>query len=94
MIRNLNFALWLSTIPLVLTINFAKENPSIIERFYGGLIYPWFLKFTSFFFQLFPFSYGDIFYLIFTIFIINQIIKKDSIGSLNPGRFLMILGHR
>ena len=51
MIKNLNLALWLSTIPLVFTINFAKENPSIIERFYSGLIYPWFFKIHQFFFQ-------------------------------------------
>ena len=92
MIKNLNLALWLSTIPLVFTINFAKENPSIIERFYSGLIYPWFFKIHQFFFQLFPFSYGDVFYLIFTIFIINQIIKKRQYWFIKPWSFFNDFG--
>ena len=59
-----------------------KNHPSWIETYYSQKFYPLLFDFYRFFFEKIPFSIGDLFYAIFIMYILYEIIitfKKKKI---------------
>ena len=92
MLKNSKLTIWISAIPLLFIVKFAKENPYFTEAYYSQLFYPWVFVIHRFFFNKFPFSLGDILYLTFAILLINRVIKKSYYWCLRPWSFFNDLG--
>ena len=92
MLKNVNLTIWISSLPLIFLVRFAKKNPSFTERYYSELVYPWLFEIHEFFFDKFPFSLGDILYLIIVLLIINQVLKKSQYWYIKPFSFFYDLG--
>ena len=92
MLKNSKLTIWISAIPLLFIVKFAKENPYFTEAYYSQLFYPWVFEIHRFFFNKFPFSLGDILYLTFAILIINRFIRKSYYWYLRPWSFFNDLG--
>ncbi|MBB13503.1 MAG: amino acid permease [Flavobacteriaceae bacterium] len=92
MLKNSKLTVWISAIPLLFIIKYAKENPSFTEAYYSKLLYPWVFEIHRIFFNKFPFSFGDILYLTFALLIINRVIRKSYYWYLKPLSFLNDLG--
>jgi len=92
MLKNSKLTIWISAIPLLFIVKYAKENPYLTEVYYSKLFYPWVFEIHRFFFNKFPFSLGDTLYFTFALLIINRVIRKSYYWYLRPWSFFNDLG--
>jgi len=88
MLKRANLTLWLSALPLWLLVQYAKENPSFTEQYYSQFLYPWVFKLHQWVFDLLPFSYGDVLYLVFILFGVRLIKNKIKHWWIKPWSFI------
>jgi hypothetical protein len=67
--------LWVSILPQLLFIYYIRRNPEWVESYYSETIYPLISKLHSGFFNLLPFSAGDLLYFFMIVFSIRYFYK-------------------
>ncbi|SRX55670.1 DUF3810 domain-containing protein [Aequorivita sp. CIP111184] len=60
----------------IIALQVLKQFPEFVEKYYSLGIYPWISKISRYIFGWVPFSVGDLFYLLITIFAIRWLYKN------------------
>ncbi|MFK5878129.1 MAG: DUF3810 domain-containing protein [Flavobacteriaceae bacterium] len=58
-----------------LLIQFVSNKPAFIENYYSLGLYPYISRFSRIIFGWVPFSFGDVLYILFGVFIIKSIVR-------------------
>jgi hypothetical protein len=81
--------LWVSILPQLLFIYYIRRNPEWVESYYSEKVYPLISKLHFGFFNLLPFSAGDILY--FFIFFFQSGISINSSSARKKNRFVLFV---
>lgn len=60
----------------IIGLQILKQFPNLVEKYYSLGIYPWISKILRYLFGWIPFSVGDIFYVLVTLFALRWIVKN------------------
>lgn len=74
MLKNPKLYLALSLIPLIVIVKVLSHYPECIETYYSNGFYQWFSRLFRYVFGWLPFSFGDVFYTIASIYSIRWLI--------------------
>ena len=83
---------WYSAIPLWLLISFARKYPEFIEKYYSRLFYPFFFDLHQIFFDLIPFSLGDVLYVVLILCLPKAIFRKIPFWRAKPLNMFLDIG--
>jgi hypothetical protein len=83
---------WYSAIPLWLLISFARKHPEFIEKYFSRLFYPFFFDLHQLFFDLIPFSFGDVLYVVLILCLLKAIFRKIPFWRAKPLNFFLDIG--
>jgi hypothetical protein len=79
--RNIYLSLFLGV--QMLLMKWIEYNPSFVEAYYSRGIYPYFSTLLRFLFGWIPFSIGDLFIILFSVYLIYMICKFVTTGFKN-----------